>query len=279
MKTFNWPQVKYLLLVGDIHGDVRSFATLVDSAFALLRGRGLELDEHSPEVRIIQLGDWGAGWENTQPKLLEFPVCVLDGNHEHFPFILSGSWEARNPNVTYLPRGTVLRLAHDYIVGVCGGADSIDRVWRTEGVDWFAEEALDLKRALEISRFWSSFSEQGFKIRTVLAHDVFYSRYQETLNVAARGAKPHPGHFTAKHLQILADSIEPDFWFHGHHHVRLKQIAGLNEIPFTPGSGVSCQVECLDTISNYTNLKRMLERCILFLEVKDQTSLELHSLI
>lgn len=279
MKLHNWPDVKYLFLVGDIHGDVRSFATVVDSAFALFRHQGLDVDVHSPEVRIIQLGDWGAGWENAQPKLLEFPVCVLDGNHEHFPLILSGTWESKNPNVTYLPRGTILRLAHDYTIGVCGGADSIDKLWRTEGLDWFHEEALTEKQVTEISDFWQGFTNKGVKIRTILGHDLFYSRYQEILNVAARGSRPHPTHFTSKNLQKLADKFQPDFWFHGHHHVRLSQIATLNEVPFSGESGSRCQVECLDTISNYTNLQRILGRCVVLVEIKSGSSIHIHNFV
>jgi hypothetical protein len=276
MKVRNFPDVEFLLLVGDIHGDVRSFAMLVDLAISQAKMAGFPVEVDSDNLRIVQLGDWGAGWENAEPRLLGFPTMVLDGNHEHFPLLLTGAWERKNSNMTYLSRGDVLQLAHGFAFGICGGADSIDKAWRTVGLDWFPEEAITFDQAKAIAKFWQEPSSPWKRIGAILAHDIFFSRYQETLNFATAHGRPDPKHFSAKHLQILADAVKPSWWFHGHHHKRIVQNATLGAVPFDPLSGSPCKVHCLDTISNYRNLAYMLEKCVVLVEVVNAENLKIH---
>jgi len=225
-----------LLLVGDIHGDIRSFANLVDLT-------GIDHER----TLVVQLGDWGIGWENAKPSLLGFDVLVIDGNHENFDLIETGRWNP--PNVTHLKRGSVLELGCGFRFGICGGADSIDKEWRTPGFDWFPEETIsqsDLDRCLE----WEGVS-------AVLAHDVFEGNYARTLNMAV-----FKRNSSSRALQVILDSIKPRWWFHGHHHKLLK--TSFQD---------QCEVWCLNTITNFPDMRKALKQCCLLVDATSPTTL------
>ncbi len=99
---------------------------------------------------VLQLGDWGMNPLETDPLFAEAGiehVLVTVGNHERFDLISplfaahSGS-AVRVSNVTWiLPRPARLSIGGRTVLSL-GGASSVDRRWRTEGLDWWPDEAI-----------------------------------------------------------------------------------------------------------------------------------------
>jgi len=269
MKLHNLSSVDKLLLVGDIHGDVRFFAQVVDAAVERLQESGIGFDPNFEDCRVLQLGDWGVGWENADPKLLGFPVLMVEGNHEYYPLLYQGVWSRINPNCTHLNRGDVLHLAHDCFAGALGGANSIDAIYRSKGLDWFPEESLLEQTAFEIAAYWKELKEEGKGVSVVFAHDVFQAVFQKTLDFHGRNWKPLKHHFHSRNLQIVFDSIEPKYWFHGHHHIYAKH-SWKKSVPFgvEDVNSIETNIYCLDTTSNFTKVSRALEKCVVLVEVQ-----------
>lgn len=120
-------------VVGDVHGLYGPFHDLVES-----RLMDVEL--------VLQLGDFG--FLHLEDQTGEYippprPVHFIDGNHDSFPLFqgITEPTEIRE-NLIYVPRGHVLETEAGFRIGCLGGADSIDREFRTEGVSWFSEETI-----------------------------------------------------------------------------------------------------------------------------------------
>jgi predicted phosphodiesterase len=140
-----------LLLLGDTHRN----ATFLATAFEAAEREGCE--------QIIQLGDFGYGWQwlalGEGLEICRFSavasvlvdrtgigLCFIDGNHENFDRLAmqatapDGSQEVA-PGVRHLARGQRLELGGCSFLA-CGGAISLDRLARTEGRSWWAAEAI-----------------------------------------------------------------------------------------------------------------------------------------
>lgn len=121
-----------LIVIGDIHGELHALNQLL-----------LNLPD---DAIIIQCGDFGI-WPSVvqsygDPPKIARPIYFIDGNHEYFPWLTKyGIPTEIWPNLTYVPRGTVLELAGKR-VGFLGGGDSFDKDFRTPGMDWFPEETI-----------------------------------------------------------------------------------------------------------------------------------------
>lgn len=116
---------------------------------------------------VIVLGDFGTFKHTideiqTLDRRLPYTLAFLDGNHEDFSLLRAfpekTMWGGRVHDlngVYHLCRGEIFRLPDGETfrtVAVCGGGDSRDREERTEGFDWFPEEAVtdsDVERLRE----------------------------------------------------------------------------------------------------------------------------------
>ncbi len=136
-----------IYFLGDLHG-----------TWASLEYHQDKFDENDT---IIQVGDFGF-YPELMPNLnYQFPngypckVLVIDGNHEHFDFLLENVdgdnlWEF-HPNMFYVPRGTVMEI-DGYLIGFLGGACSVDVSWRKPRGAWHWQETiteLDLEKLVE----------------------------------------------------------------------------------------------------------------------------------
>jgi hypothetical protein len=150
--------VRDYLFLGDTHGDLE----FVERAARLAA-------EHDAE--LIQLGDFGFIWPKhimTASLSLALsragqyeakpPVVMrwIDGNHDWHPFLRNhySATEATEivPSVIYQPRGSVHEDEDGTRFLFLGGAPSIDKWNRTEGLSWWPEETIteeEYKKALE----------------------------------------------------------------------------------------------------------------------------------
>lgn len=123
-----------IYMMGDIHGNL---------------GRLLWLKDHvQPEDTVIQVGDFGVYDYFINKLKHRFPngfpcrLLFIDGNHEDFRIIRNWSKTELteiHKNFFYVPRGYVMEIEGE-LFGFLGGADSVDKAWRTVEVDWFADE-------------------------------------------------------------------------------------------------------------------------------------------
>lgn len=157
-------------LTGDLHGEGMRLANLID-----------KLDENDT---LIVLGDFGFIWDNSLElertmldaleKALPYTIAFVDGNHENFPMIQEletiEEWNGGrigriSKNIIHLLRGEVYNL-NGKKVGVCGGADSIDISWRTQGISWWPEERIGVQ---DVQNFLEK--TKNTKLDLVLTHD------------------------------------------------------------------------------------------------------------
>lgn len=116
----------------------------------------------------IQVGDMGVGFRAWTPHegVRDLPNPPYDtmrregdhrfirGNHDNL--------EVCRRQRLWIPDGT---MVHDRVF-CCGGATSVDRAWRTEGLDWWPDEELSIK---ELDCVIDDFVEQ--KPEVVCTHD------------------------------------------------------------------------------------------------------------
>ena len=133
-----------LFLTGDCHGDFRKIYSFADKM------------ELGPNDYIIVLGDMGLFWRydrkdaNTFIQDFEnrydFNLYFIEGNHENFN-ILNSLPEDENEmgyiskHIKHLKRGRRYEINGKSILAI-GGADSVDRFRRIEGLSWWKEEAI-----------------------------------------------------------------------------------------------------------------------------------------
>lgn len=123
--------------VGDIHGDYMSHLRIVDG---------------TPES--VQVGDWGFGFGTRGAA--DFIDMFLDetpGNHRMIRGNHDDPAEALKSK-HFIPDGTVETIG-DYKVMYVGGALSIDRMWRTEGRDYWSDEELSKERMGEMINIYA----------------------------------------------------------------------------------------------------------------------------
>lgn len=136
-----------MFLLGDVHGEKSLFNSFLNSQ----------------EKICLQLGDFGFCWESDDLQKCKFMnlfeknypnkmILTILGNHENYELIkrfpivpiMGGKARRMRANIYALERGEVFEI-EGYNCLALGGADSLDRYSRTEGVDWWRDEGVNLK--------------------------------------------------------------------------------------------------------------------------------------
>ena len=222
-------------VTGDLHGDV-------DGRFS---ERNLERAGVAPGDLLVVLGDTGVLW-NTSPadwargeafvtdtflisdlaRAWPGDVAFIDGNHDNHPVLASlrteGRWGGEVGVVCdglyHLRRGGSYDLpAGDGTARAwcMGGAWSIDRDWRSEGVDWWPEEVPSEE---EIDAARASLEREGWGADFVLTHECPASMRDALTRDSPFGPVDH-----TDRLQEFLDDVDEragfDRWYCGHYHV------------------------------------------------------------
>lgn len=173
---------------------------------------------------VIHTGDLGAFPDsgfisaiNDEAERLGIQILFVDGNHENHEWLNNQPIDEDGvrrlfTRVWHLPRG--FRWSWDGVSFLAlGGAMSVDRDLRTEGVDWWPEETIS---DLDILR-----STQGGEVDVMVTHDC-------PLNVDV----PLSGGLGLSHeiiqeaninreaISHVMSKVNPRYLFHGHMHVR-----------------------------------------------------------
>lgn len=181
-------------IIGDIHGE-----------FFTLRA----LSQTTDADVILQLGDFGqmpkAGYEVNPYRPFDTPVKFIPGNHDDHDWLRGHGIHTSFPaNLEYLGRVGCFKLG-EWTIAYLGGGYSIDRRFRTEGIDWWSDEE-PTKAELE------QFSE--YRPDIAITHEgpmrVTHSMFGvDFFNDTSKGMD---------NLLEHVPEFQPKIWLFGHHH-------------------------------------------------------------
>ena len=231
--------VTRILAVGDAHGDKTFMERLV-----MPTAQKLDIDI------VLPVGDFGYQPQQeflfrcaTAAATFGIPIWWLDGNHEHHRALrealeqlgadLSGPVDL--DGLVYLPRGSRFELDGVRFC-VLGGAVSVDRLARTEGVDWFPEEQITESDLMHVADggpcdvLLTHDAPAGYVIPGIPSNDRVPPFWQPMLHVSAM-----------HRYAVLAavEAVKPALLVHGHYHSRYSQELVLD-------NGHVVQIEGLD---------------------------------
>jgi hypothetical protein len=211
-----------IFVTGDIHGenDIRKLST---SNFP--QGRGLTKSDY-----VICTGDFGLVWDVNQSReteanwlkwLTEKPWTTLfvDGNHENFDRLFAlpeakmfgGKVGVLNDSIYHLKRGEVYTIDENKVF-VFGGAQSVDRVYRTEYISWWRQE---MPSYAEMQQGIDNLRANQWAVDYVLTHtcpkrigslipEIQIERMRDSM---------------AEYLDTILDSIQFKMWYFSHMHI------------------------------------------------------------
>lgn len=222
-------------IAGDWHGNTPwAVARLND-----LAERGVDI--------ILHLGDFGIWGDEAGLSYLTAVNSILGtnnqkilvtlGNHENYVMvgalqvITDGDFEGwmvnpELPNILYAQRGQRWIWEGVSFVSL-GGANSIDRYGRTEGINWWGEEQIsygDVYRTVE-----------GGHADIFISHDCpegvnLFGTHRDNCgdsgNRWSEDALEYAQHSRVS-LRAAVDAVQPDLLFHGHHHHYIDQVTDL----------------------------------------------------
>lgn len=194
-------------LVGDVHGRFAEFHRILDA---------------SP-YPVLQVGDLGVGFGNPTGEeiLLERDSWwFIRGNHD-------------NPEVC---RNMGAHLPGCYMAAdrmfVMGGAKSIDRAERTEGLDWWPDEEEGYNELSHLLREWGM-TQPEF----VVTHEGPFWVVQAMFRYAAPFTS-----VTSRFLDLLLEIHRPKVWVFGHHHKSASLWSGGTHFR------ALAELECVDLV-------------------------------
>lgn len=216
---------------------------------------------------IVHVGDFGF-WKNgiyyddLNAQLIKWNLTLLfiDGNHENFPLLYSipeheeGYREIRS-NIIHLPRGFRWEWS-DQIFTALGGAHSIDKGFRDDGVDWFKEEDItvdDMKKVIDGGYTDFLITHDAPKFARVPLNPEFAQMFSY-IDV-------FESEVSRFMIEKVCREIAPRFVFHGHYHVRYSDVVKYCESYKTEVVGLDCDGTDFKknmSIVNLTQLEGML---------------------
>jgi len=241
-----------VLITGDTHGDF--------SRFQNIDPLGIDRDDV-----VIIAGDFGGIWdqeETARERLLldrvrerPWTTAFVCGNHENFDRLdtlpVEEKWGGKvgrvNESIFHLKRGEIYTIGGQKIF-CFGGAASIDKMWRTEGVSWWPQE---IPSVAEMDYALENLEKHGNKVDLVITHTMPHEAVQEfeesglsPQGFEAMALKMHEP--TPKFLSEILDRVDFGAWFCGHFHV---------DTPFLGGS-IQCLYEMVVDTTVYQDRKR-----------------------
>ncbi len=206
------------IITGDTHGTLD--IDKVERFFGEHEG------EYTEDDYLIICGDVGVcGFspdveKETRRILQEIPVTVLfiDGNHEHHERLndlpvdewMGGKVHFVESSIIHLMRGQVYEIDGVRFF-TFGGAYSVDRYMRTQGIDWFPEE---IPTCEEYEEGLDNLEVCGYKVDYIITH----TAPREVAAALGYGEESADEVALRRYLQQIADEVDYKKWFFGHFH-------------------------------------------------------------
>ena len=208
-----------LYVTGDTHGDL-DFQKILDWTEATKLNKDKDY--------LVILGDFGYVWENKrdnhEKEKLDFISCLpfttlfIDGNHENHSRLnamrvvnfMGGKAHKVYDSIYHLMRGQVYNICNKSIF-TFGGASSIDKHLRVEGVSWWKEEEFSY---IEAETAYENLNKVNWGVDYVLTHSAPLSikdKLYGNNNLYAPSA-------TERLLEAILRNIKFKRWYFGHYH-------------------------------------------------------------
>jgi hypothetical protein len=206
------------IIAGDIHGTLD-----IGKVVQFFAGRD---EEYSKDDYLIICGDVGvcgfsAGNEaETRNILRGLPVTTLfvDGNHENFEQLNSYGVDEWNGGKVHFIESDIIHLMRGQVFEIdgtsfftFGGAYSLDKMYRTEGISWFPEE---IPSREEYEEGWSNLKKADFHVDYILSH----TGPREVVAAMGYGEMSDDEVELRQFLQRVADNTDFTAWYFGHFH-------------------------------------------------------------
>jgi len=187
--------MKKILITGDVHADFGRLNALIN--------------RKKPDI-VICCGDFGYwpryqkyDFSNIMPQGAK--IYWIDGNHEDHWALRDRTTDEIVKDVIYKPRGSTMKLDDGRNILFMGGADSIDKMHRTEGVSWFREEIIQQKDLYDLT---------DEKVDIFITHTC-----PEELVYDLRKGYPEKSNEPSNiALSQLWKQYKPELWIFGHWH-------------------------------------------------------------
>lgn len=186
--------MKKIIVTGDIHNDWGPLNSLIN--------------QKRPEL-VICCGDFGF-WPNlgrpfSQVKPKGAKILWCDGNHEDHWSLRDRTTDELAPDIFYMPRGSTYTLDDGRTIMFMGGGDSIDKMRRTEGIDWFREETIQQRDLHNLP---------DIKVDIFITHTCPLQLVDELKRYYDK--PPEPSNHALTELHRI---YKPSLWFFGHWHM------------------------------------------------------------
>lgn len=192
---------------------------------------------------VIVAGDFGGVWSNKTLEedlnyfsRLPFTILFVDGNHENFDILESfpiekwkgGKVHKIRPDIIHLMRGQIYEIEEKTIF-TFGGATSIDKDYRIEGISWWSRE---LPSYEELDEGIANLKRYGNKVDYIVTHScgqraLTYPQLRIAAGVKIASPESHL-------LSNFEDAVDFRHWYFGHFHIDAhlsdKYTALMNEI-------------------------------------------------
>ena len=208
-----------IYVTGDTHGS---------GDFYKLRKFADEHRELTKEDYVIIAGDFGAVWDSKtlsddlkSYSELPFTVLFVDGNHENFDIINSypieiwhgGKVHKIKPGIIHLMRGQIFEIEGKTFLTL-GGATSIDKIYRREGISWWMQEALSIE---DLDRAVANLKRYNNKVDYIVTHSC---GQRALLYPPLRNRKFQIGVYPENVLLTdIEDAANFNHWYFGHYHM------------------------------------------------------------
>ena len=207
-----------LYITGDTHGNFDRILKWTETA-----------KPNKDKDFLFILGDFGYIWDNKRTSFekdnLDFISCLpittlfIDGNHENHERLNSmrvvnfsgGKAHKVYDSIYHLMRGQVYEIAGKRIF-TFGGASSIDKHLRTEGISWWKEEEFNYREA---NTAYENLNNVGWEVDYVLTHSAPFSIRDKLFE----SNKPSS---TERMLEAMLRNIKFKRWYFGHYHIDKK---------------------------------------------------------
>ena len=207
-----------LYITGDTHGNFDRILKWTETA-----------KPNKDKDFLFILGDFGYIWNSKRTPFekdnLDFISCLpfttlfIDGNHENHERLNSmrvvnfsgGKAHKVYDSIYHLMRGQVYEIAGKRIF-TFGGASSIDKHLRTEGISWWKEEEFNYHEA---NTAYENLNKVGWEVDYVLTHSAPFSIRDKLFE----SNKPSS---TERMLEAMLRNIKFKRWYFGHYHIDKK---------------------------------------------------------
>lgn len=192
-------------------------------------GKVIRFEIRNPDENdyVIVAGDFGLVWNNDREEIYlrnyltnnkEFTTLFVEGNHESF-FLLNqysitewngGKVHKITDKIIHLMRGEVFTINGKKIF-VMGGAESIDKDRRTEGVSWWKEE---LPSYEEMENGLKNLEKNNWEVDYIITHTC-------PVSVQAQLIRSTLDNSLEKYLEEIYKKVKFKKWYFGHYHIDL----------------------------------------------------------